>query len=350
MIHQRSSLKALLLSNPNKAFLLGVSSMVLLLTGCDNGKNLNKVDSSFFTPWEKLARNDPDYIVNDVSRMQKEEPRTVSDVQSEQIEQMDPAPITPVNNEPIDPTAIGSATNQAIVSNVANIPETSVSNPNLLVYNPKNIFGKDLQNDSARIDRLERAVQDMRNDFNLVEPSIRRLMVIENDMQRLVAELEKLNASNSGAASNNLNRRSASTPRASSSTKKSMAAAPSSSMGFVKKSAPPVSGKPAIYDLRVGEHSDKTRIVMDVNSKTDFSVDIDNNERIMIVNLPNADWSARTSQAFAKSPFISSYKVEPSDNGNLVVFQLKKNAKVGYKADLKGFEGTSRRLVLDITG
>lgn len=302
---------------------------------------------------EKLARNDPDYIVNDISRMEEEQPDTVSDVQKSEFEdvtQIQPAPMEIVNSEPIDPTMVGSGQVNNMAPPVPTIPETSVSNPNLLVYNPKNIFGKDLPNDTARIDRLERAVQDMRNDFNMVEPSIRRLMSIENDMQRLLSELEQLNANNGSTSA--VTRRTNNSPSTTSTAAPRIqsTATPSSSMGFVKKSAPATSGQPTVYDLRVGEHSDKTRIVMDVNSKTDFSVDIDNNERIMIVDLPNAGWDARTSQTFAKSLFISSYKVEKSDNGHIVIFQLKKNAKIGYKADLKGFEGTSRRLVLDITG
>jgi hypothetical protein len=76
---------------------------------------------------------------------------------------------------------------------------------------------------------------------------------------------------------------------------------------YQRKSAPPLSnGQASVYDLRIGEHPGRTRLVMDVNSKTGFSVDIDNNENIAVIDLPESGWTASTSQALAKSNFISS--------------------------------------------
>lgn len=302
MIHLKLSFNNSIKTTLNKALLLGVSSSVLLLSACDNGGKLANINDAFSKSWDQLAGNDPDYIVNDVSHMDKRK----SNIQ-----------IAKANNEVIE-APVGST---------------------------KNLFGRPLKGDEARLDRLERAVQDMRNDFDRVEPAILRLMEIEGDIQDLVSELEQMNQN---VASTTPMQEKSEPVMAPKTTAKTMAK-PSSSKGFVKKSAPANTGQPVVYDLRVGEHSDKTRIVMDVNAKTGFSVDIDNTERIMVVDLPNAGWSDKMSQSFGKSPFISSYKVEPSDNGHIVIFQLKKNARVGYKADLKGFEGTSRRLVIDVT-
>lgn len=301
MIHSKLSFNNSIKITLNKALLLGVSSSVLLLSACDNGSKLANINDAFSKSWDQIADKDPDYIVNDVSHMDKRK----SNIQ-----------IAKTNNSVMEAPA-GST---------------------------KNLFGRQLNGDEARLDRLERAVQDMRNDFDRVEPAILRLMEIEGDIQNLVSELEQLNQSAAPAAP----MRTTSAPVMPPKTTAKAIASPSSK-GFVKKSAPANTGKPVVYDLRVGEHSDKTRIVMDVNAKTGFNVDIDNTERIMVVDLPNANWNSRMSQNFGKSPFISSYKVEPSGNGHIVIFQLKKNASVGYKADLKGFEGTSRRLVIDVT-
>lgn len=221
--------------------------------------------------------------------------------------------------------------------------------------NPKNMFGTELASERERLDRLERAVQDMRNDFSRVEPSIQRLMGLETDIQRLIRELEQLNNESVPQRPNNTRATKPNSTTHNSKLKKN-AVVPtsnpklSSSKGFVKKSAPPLSNQPVIYDIRVGEHSDKTRIVMDVNSKTSFNADIDNNENILIIDLPNTQWDARTAQNFAKSPNIKSFSVEQSGNGNLAIFQLKRNVRISYKADLKGFEGSSRRLVIDVSG
>ena len=204
--------------------------------------------------------------------------------------------------------------------------------------NPKNLFGKSLGSDSERLSRLERAVQDMRNDFNMVQPSIRRLMAIEGDIQRLVTELEKLNSDVPAAA-----------PKSrSTSTKAPKKTAQKKS--FATKTPPPVSGKASVYDLRIGEHPGKTRIVIDTNSKTSFSADIDNNEKIMVIELPNASWDTKMTKTLGKSPYISSYNVESSGDGHIAIFQLKKNASITYKKDLKGFQGNSRRIVIDVSG
>jgi hypothetical protein len=340
MIHRHSSLKNLKCWKLNKNLLLSASLSTLLLTACDNGSGLTHVNDVFSKSWEQIARKDPDYIVNDISHMKKQEEdlRTASQPEMQAI---------PVEDVSVEPMQITKADVPPMPEEVPPIERTSVRNPNLLTYNPKNIFGKPVGSPEERIDRLERAVQDMRNDFNLVEPSIRRLMALEGEMQMLVAELEKLNISNSLAIQEKKSNKPPSNTTAKKSNTQSSTASKSS---FVKKSAPPVGSQPSIFDLRVGEHSDKTRIVMDVNTKTDFSVDIDNGERIMVVDLPNSSWDARTSQTFAKSPYISSYKVESTDTGNIVIFQLKRDVKIGYKADLKGFEGSSRRLVIDVTG
>jgi len=219
--------------------------------------------------------------------------------------------------------------------------------------NLKNPFSTKLKSDKKRIDRLERAVQQMRNEFNSVKPSITRLSGLENEIQTLIQELQTLNETgNVPVAPQRL------APR-----QKIMAEQPhmapkkvqprkiTTKSSYQKKSPPPVSnGKATIYDLRIGEHPNRTRIVMDTNSKTGFNVDIDNNEKIAVIDLPQAGWSAAKSKSLAKSNFVSSYSVESSEEGHILILQLKRNAKVTYKGDLKGSSGSARRLVLDLSG
>ena len=213
-----------------------------------------------------------------------------------------------------------------------------------------NIFGRRLKNDKERLDRLERAVQDMRNEFARVEPSITKLMGLEGEIQTLIGELQQIN--NEGSL-----------PVMAPENPKVMAAGPmtakpmkpaavsAAKKTYQKKAAPPVSnGKASIYDIRFGEHSNRTRIVMDSNAKTGFNVDIDNNEKIAVIDLPQAGWSTTKSKSLAKSNFVKSYTVESSGEGHILILQLKRNAKVTYKDDLKSTTGNSRRLVLDLSG
>lgn len=236
-----------------------------------------------------------------------------------------------------------------------------------LGYNPKNIFGKSLRSDSERLDRLERAVQDMRNEFDTVRPSIRRLMAVESDIQSLIGELQQLSRNPSAMApapaqmnkpmNKSMNQPQVITPQGNSAAitpvrapKPMPAVTPKTQKTFQTKTPPPVTGGQAtVYDVRVGEHTGKSRIVLDVNTTTPFNVDVDNNEKIMIVELPQANWTAVQSRNFGKSPIVSSFAVEPSGNGHILIFQLKKAANVIYQDDIGAFRGSGRRIVIDLS-
>lgn len=240
--------------------------------------------------------------------------------------------------------------------------------------NPKNLFGKSLRSDDERLDRLERAVQDMRNEFNNVEPSIRRLMAIEGDIQNLIAELQELSEDPSMAKplrpqpvaepmpltpkqpTKTVPKPIKTRPAPTASvepvaivpvTAPTAAAAPTTAPAQTF-SRPDPNGNTGVYSVRVGEHPGKTRIVLDVGTKQTFRTDIDNNEKIMIVELPDAQWSAAKSQNFGKSPFISSYKVEETGDGHMMIFQLKNKAKIGYEAEIGSVNGQGRRIVIDL--
>lgn len=271
--------------------------------------------------------------------MSKEDPATVSHMEKDSVEKA----ITKQLNKKDDKEMMAIPAPE-----VAAEPPTDLR-PRL---NPKNLFSKSLRTDAERLDRLERAVQDMRHEFDLVKPSIKRLMAVEGDIQSLITELQKLSQNPSIATPS---RKAFSQPPAVAQPRKVRRPAKVAHQAAAKplqtKQAPPVqNGRANIYGIRIGEHSGKTRIVLDSNTKTAFSTDIDNNEKIMIIELSNADWTAKAAQSFKKSPFISSFKVESSGNGQLVIFQLKRNASIGYKADIGALTGSGRRFVIDLIG
>lgn len=218
-------------------------------------------------------------------------------------------------------------------------------------YNPKNIFGKSLRSDGERLDRLERAVQDMRNEFDSIKPSVKRLMAVEGDIQDLIVELRRL-SDDPGLAAPAPRPTLAPQPIAPPpvmAPPKAPAPVMAPKKSFQKKSPPPVSnGQATVYDVRVGEHPGKTRIVLDVNAKTNYSLDIDNNEKIMVVELPSAGWSAAASRNFGRSPAIASYSVEPAGDGQMLIFQLKRAANVLYQDDIPALNGSGRRIVIDL--
>jgi N-acetylmuramoyl-L-alanine amidase len=225
-------------------------------------------------------------------------------------------------------------------------PAPRVQSSNL---NPKNLFAKNLRSDSDRLDRLERALQDLRNEFDSVKPSVRRLMAIEADIQNLVGELRRLSEEPELAANNSPARQ-----RAPASQPQVMRPAPVITPKAAKpkpsvqrKAPPPVSEGTTVYDVRIGEHPGKTRIVLDTNAKASFSVDVDNDEKIMVIDLPNAGWSAAMSKNLS-SKTLRSYRVEESGNGNLLIFQLKKSVEIASQEEIPGTGGAGRRIVIDL--
>ncbi len=232
--------------------------------------------------------------------------------------------------------------------NQPDIPIIATNTPKSLstVASNKNMFANSLRTDNERLDRLERSVQSLRNDFDTVQPSIRRLMAIESDIQELIGELRDLSAEPSRMTNNIApNTVVVQSPMAAPKAKKPI----SKKSSYQRKSAPPVQGGMAtIFDVRSGEHPGKSRLVLDSNANAAYTIDIDNNENVMVVDLPNTLWTAPTSKDFAKSSIISSYTVEKSDAGNLLIIQLKKNAKVGYKAVLPSNSGAGKRIVIDV--
>lgn len=256
-----------------------------------------------------------------------------------------------LEDEALDSDADNYANNTIEQEPLRPVTKSPVPQRTTLYSNPKNLFGTDLRSNEDRLDRLERSVQDLRNDFENVRPSIKRLMAIEGDIQNLITELKRLNDDPSLASSSqNAFRPNTPTPiRPNSATPVKPAQTAKAAPSQTKTPPPVQGGKASIYDIRVGEHPGKTRIVFDANAKTSFDVDIDNGEKIMVVELPDASWSAKNSMRFGNSSFVNSYSVEPSGNGSMAIFQLKRNAKIGYKADLGG-TGAGRRLVVDLVG
>lgn len=267
-----------------------------------------------------------------------------------------PSPRIPAMKKEQTPEAEVKNSVSHMASEISSTPKTVARS----TLNPKNMFGKDLRSNEERLDRLERAVQDMRHEFDMVTPSIRRLMAVEGDIQELIIELKKLSddpsiATPAPRTMTNEKSRPVTTPQVittpqalhPTSAPKKAAVTPNN---INRKAPPPVQGgKASVYDVRVGEHPGKTRIVLDVNAKTSFSTDIDNGEKIMIVELPNAGWSTTTSKSFDKSSYLTSYKVESSGDGQLLIFQLKREARIAYKEDIGGANG-GRRIVIDLAG
>ena len=248
--------------------------------------------------------------------------------------------------------------------------------------NVDDLFAERIKDGDKRFNRLENAVLDIRREFEAVKPSIIRLVAVEQDMQDLVAQLETLlkNEPPSSATTQvemqpmALHSKGGNAPPA---TRKAVlvpmaqsppelpvsqeAAASDETMavlkenGGVKPSVPvsapvPVSaGGAQVKDLRIGEHGDKTRLVFDVTGPASYRYDIDNEEKIMIIELPGTGWAGLAQWTSGKAPLLASYTVSPSDGGgSRVIIQLKQAVSVVYESTIAGKAGEAFRIVVDL--
>ena len=157
-----------------------------------------------------------------------------------------------------------------------------------------------------RLLRMERAVEGIRRDINKLLPPLSNLIVSDLQLDRTIREI----AAQPGGA-----------PRAPSPHTSSFAphlpmqAPPAPSkplrrrfrpqrmrwqsrplcqrpLRCIKKTSMPASmsqkysGAPAVTGVRTGKYPNRTRMVLDLNTAAKYSYDIDNNERLMLVELP----------------------------------------------------------------
>ena len=111
----------------------------------------------------------------------------------------------------------------------------------------------------------------------------------------------------------------------------------------------PDSHKLTVRNMRVGEkNGGVTRIVLDTNSPARLNYDLDNNEKILVIEVPDAGWAAQKSASLTQSPLVASYKAESDKTGSRLILQLKKEATVLSTARLAAGKGSGDRVYLDI--
>jgi hypothetical protein len=118
-------------------------------------------------------------------------------------------------------------------------------------------------------------------------------------------------------------------------------------------SAPEASATGAnVTGVRIGEHGTKTRFVLDLSTKTkpEFKYDLDNAEKLLLVDLPSTGWTGNASgKGGAAAPIVAGWSVQKgSAGGSTLAIQLKKNARILSTQFLPADGKDPARLVMDI--
>lgn len=222
------------------------------------------------------------------------------------------------------------------------LQSTDMAGP--LGLNTKRLFEEPIKDDDKRFDRLENSVQNLRDEFDSVTPSIQRLMDIEKDIQNLVEELENLLAEDPGPAPAAAAPQS---PPQGISGQQGAATQPPQALGSptpppeptpVTKTKPqtakpsmpvPVKATGAkLGTIRMADHSGKTRIVLEAGEKLDFTADLDNAENLMTLIFNNGSLGLDVSSVKKTSKLVKSVSGTPQDNGFILAFTLGKSSSI----------------------
>ena len=103
-----------------------------------------------------------------------------------------------------------------------------------------------------------------------------------------------------------------------------------------------------VRDLRIGEHPGSTRLVIDSSAAITYKADLDNQEHLLVIDLPGAGWSSKTAEKLSTSPLITSWSVTANATGSHLILQLKGPAKILKQSTLPAAGTEPFKIVIDL--
>jgi hypothetical protein len=105
----------------------------------------------------------------------------------------------------------------------------------------------------------------------------------------------------------------------------------------------------SVRGVRVGEHPDKVRIVLDISGPAKFSYDIDNTEKLLIIDLPQSTWPTGATGSFDGNALVSGYTAKPAAaGGGWRAGELEKTTKQNKSSARVPNESYGHRIVFDV--
>lgn len=240
----------------------------------------------------------------------------------EEAEMADPASLHSQAKKRVDPSSMKKKTF---------IPESK------LALAQEGEAGEDI---NYRLLRVERNIESLQNDFKKLLPPLSNLIVADRNLDSTIDEIQTKNdiqpasglapVSAPRALTMDQKRTAMAAPGAALKSRPAPAPVPVAAAASAPASAPApaAAGQRAVKSLRLGEHPGRTRIVLDVSGPAKFSSDVDNNEKLLLIELPGTAWSAEA-QKKMNHPLIAGYTAQPGpDGGTMLALELKKGAKV----------------------
>ncbi len=233
--------------------------------------------------------------------------------------------------------------------------------------NVDTLFSENITNTDRRFERLENAVVDMRREFETVKPAIVRLVAVEEDIQQMIEQLEAIASAPPPTPApvyqppieppQNLVKTDLQAPQTSNThieNRGAIQATEPKPMPEKPATMAPTAVKsgPMVKNLRTGLHKDRVRLVLDMSTKTPYTVDLDSSENILVIELPAAGWAGTRSKTYgSKEPVLASYNVENINNGagTRIIIPLKRASKVVKSALLPPGVTPNYRMYVDLS-
>ncbi len=118
---------------------------------------------------------------------------------------------------------------------------------------------------------------------------------------------------------------------------------------YMTNSALPSHRRAKIINLRSGEHKGKTRIVLDIKGKVNFTKHLDNNSNILYLDIDNAIWDIDHKISFNSHSVVKGYKAYAKGNNyTRIEIILKKDSEILGSALLGRNSNGVSRLIFDL--
>jgi len=116
----------------------------------------------------------------------------------------------------------------------------------------------------------------------------------------------------------------------------------------IVKAKSSIGGPAQVQSVRIGQHPNKVRIVMDLSGQTPYSLSHDPLSNSIFVELPYATWSARSNWKGVNAKILNNYKVEKAGQGTRLMLGVEDGVDIGASGLLKASGDKKDRLYIDI--
>ncbi|MDB2683060.1 hypothetical protein N9Z27_02275 [Alphaproteobacteria bacterium] len=195
-----------------------------------------------------------------------------------------------------------------------------------LGLNTDRLFAQPVENPDQRFLRLETAVQDIRDEITEVSPSINRLVAVEKDIQNLIGQLEVMLQEPPPAPVQPapVFAPEPSVPEIVSEPQPAVAAAEPIALNNKVNNVPiqSLNEFEGLRLIRMADNGGKTRIVFESSYKMSATMDLDNAEKILMVDFSQGKTNVDVKNVKKSSKLVRDVSENKRGDGFTIVFSL----------------------------